>query len=179
VLAAGNWYLEPERVRSWTAALLTLGCVAAASWFSRRRASHPAARRNANAFIQSGIAFAALIMAVSLSVKLASALGAIDDADLPQRLTMVILGVFFVFTGNAMPKMLTPLSELQCDGARVQAVQRFTGWTWVLTGLAFAVSWLVWPPAIAQPVSLAVLTGGALAVMARAIRLRRVRHTAA
>jgi len=41
-----------------------------------------------------------------------------------------------------MPKTLTPLSAMQCDVASVQAFQRLVGWTWVLTGLAFAIAQL-------------------------------------
>ena len=69
----------------------------------------------------------ALMLAVSLSIKLVQALGAAGDSDLSQRLTMVILGVFFMFTGNAMPKMLTPLSVMQCNGATdagISAIRR-------------------------------------------------------
>lgn len=175
VLPAGNWYLEAGRVRSWVAALLFLACLTLASWLAHRRTSNPAAPPHAGASIRHGIVFAALIMAASLSVKLAYALGVVDDADFSQRLTMVILGAFLVFTGNAFPKMLTPLSQ-QYEGARGQAVRRFTGWAWVLTGLAFAVVWIVLPPDFAEPVSVALLVGGALAVMAQAVRLRRTPH---
>lgn len=176
VLAAGNWYLDPERARGWVAALLFLACLALVSWFAVRRSSYPAAPRHAADSIRNGVVFAALIMTVSLNVKLAHALGVLDGNGLSQRLTMVILGAFFAFTGNALPKMLTPLSALQCDAASVQAVQRFTGWTWVLIGLAFAAVWLVLPPDIAEPVSVALIVGGALAVVAQTIRLRRTRH---
>jgi hypothetical protein len=175
VVAAGNWYLEPARATGWATALLSLACLALVWWFARR-SSYPAAPRHAADSMRNGVAFAALIMAVSLSVKLAHVLGAIDGDGLSQRLTMVILGAFFAFTGNAMPKMLTPLSVLQCDGASAQAMQRFTGWTWVLTGLAFAAVWLVLPPDIAEPVSVSLIVGGALAVVAQAIRLRWTRH---
>jgi hypothetical protein len=126
--------------------------------------------------MRNGIAFAALILAVSFGVKLARAAGMVDDPDLAQRLTMVILGGYFIFTGNAMPKTLTPLSAMQCDGARAQAVHRFMGWTWVLTGLAFAAVWLVLPPDIAEPVSVALIVGGVLTVVAQILRVRRARH---
>jgi hypothetical protein len=178
-LAAANWYLRPERGRSWAMALLLLTCVAVLSWLALRRSSAPAVRRDVADAIQyahAGIVFGTLIMVVSLGVKLAGTLGMVGDAHLPQRLTMVLLGTYFAFTGNALPKILTPLSEPQCDGASAQAVQRFTAWTFVLTGLAFAVAWLVWPPDVAEPVSLALLAGGALAVMVRAVRLKRTRH---
>jgi hypothetical protein len=120
--------------------------------------------------------FAGLILVIVLSMKLATAMGVIEDADLSRRATMAILGAFFVVTGNAMPKTLTPLSALQCDAARVQAFQRFAGWTWVLTGLAFAIVWLVLPVDLAKPVSLVLLTSGMLAIVWQVVRLRRTRQ---
>jgi hypothetical protein len=174
VLASWNWYLAPERVRSWAAALITLAIMALILWIATRGAPP----RQDAFYIRHGIVFASLILAVSLSLKLAAALGASDDRELSQRLTMVILGAFFVFVGNATPKMLTPLSALRCDGARTSALQRLMGWTWVLTGLGFSVAWLVWPPEIAKPISVAIMLGGGLIVMARAIRLRRASRKA-
>ena len=172
-LAAGNWYLRPERANSWAIALVFLASLALVLWAGIRRAQTAVALRHSADSIRSGIVWATLIIAVSLSVKLVQALGAIDDPDVSKRLTMVFLGAFFVFTGNAMPKMLTPLSVLQCDGAKTQAVQRFAGWTFVLTGLAFAAAWLVLPPDVAEPVSVGFIVCAALAVTTQAIRLRR------
>jgi hypothetical protein len=111
-------------------------------------------------------------MVVSLSAKLAFALGMIADASLSQRLTMAIQGGFFVFTGNAIPKLLRPLSSMRCDGATEQALRRFSGWTWVLTGAGFAVSWLVLPLHLAEPVSVALILGGGFAIAMRIVRLR-------
>jgi uncharacterized membrane protein len=173
-LAAGNWYLEPERFRSWTAALLLLAVLALVLWVGLRRVSAAAAPRHAADSIRGGIVFAALIMAVSLSVKLTQSLTPVGDSDLSQRLTMVILGAFFMVTGNAMPKMLTPLSVMQCDGAKAQAFQRFAGRTFVLAGLAFAAAWLVLSSDIAKPVSVTLIVAAGLAVTAQAVRLRRV-----
>lgn len=177
LLAAGNWSLQPERSSSWIAALITLAVMALALWLATRRAPSAAARSAAD-YIRHGVVFAALILAVSLSLRLASAVGLSDDRDLRQRLTMVILGAFFVFTGNLMPKMLTPLSTLRCDGARTSALQRLMGWTWVLTGLGFMVPWLVLPPDTARPISVAIILGGALTVTARVIRLWRTSRKA-
>jgi hypothetical protein len=220
-LAAGNWYLRPERANSWAIALVFLASLALILWtairraptaaavrhsvdatgterepkeVARRRTGGPAglldatgterervevARRGAGSpadpiTVRSAIVWATLIIAVSLAVKLVQALDAIDDPDASKRLTMVALGAFFVFTGNAMPKMLTPLSVLRCDGARTQAIQRFAGWTFVLTGLAFATAWLVLPPDVAEPVSVGFIVCAGLAVTTQVIRVRRI-----
>jgi hypothetical protein len=177
VLAAANWYLEPDRIRSWTAALLVLAGMWFILWVGLRHASTAGAPRRATDAIRGGIIFAALMLAVSLSIKLVQALTHVGDNDLSQRLMMVSLGVFFMFTGNAVPKMLTPLSVMQCNGAKTQTFQRFAGWTFVLSGLAFATAWLVLPSDNAKPVSVTFIVAAGLAVMAQGVRLRRVPHS--
>jgi hypothetical protein len=133
-------------------------------------------RRHAASSIRRGLVFAGLILACSLLAKVATALGAIPDADVSRRVTMAILGIFFVFMGNAFPKMLTPLSQLTCDPAKVQAFQRFTGWTWVLTGFPFAFVWIVLPLDVAKPLSMLILLSGMLLVALRVVQLRRPRQ---
>jgi len=177
VLAAGNWYLQPERAAAWTSAVLLLGGMTLAMLLAPRPSTRETARSRAGDSIRSGVVFAGLILVISLGMKLATKLGAIDDADLSRRATMVILGGFFVFTGNALPKTLTPLSALRCDAGRVQAYQRFAGWTWVLTGLAFAIVWLVLPVEMANPVSLVLLMSGMLVIVALVVRLHRMRQS--
>jgi hypothetical protein len=176
LLAAGNWYLQRERAAAWAAAIVTL-FVLAVVWGGmtvalRRSKNEAAAWRGAGA----SIAFAGLMMVIPLGVKLAVTLGALDSADVAQRATMVVVGAFFAFTGNALPKMLTPLSAMQCDGSRTQAFQRFAGWTWTLTGLAFAIVWLALPAGVAKPLSLLLLMSGVLIVAAQAMRLRWTRQ---
>lgn len=174
VLAAANWYLQPERPGAWASTVFLIGCMALFLFVVRH--DHGAARRGAGDSIRSGLAFTGLILVIVLSMKLVTAMGVIEDADLSRRATMAILGAFFVVTGNAMPKTLTPLSALQCDPARVQAFQRFAGWTWVLTGLAFAIVWLVLPLELAKPVSLVLLVSAMLAVLGQIVRLRGTRR---
>jgi hypothetical protein len=175
MLAAGNWYLQPERPGAWASTVFLIGCMALPLLIVPRHGNE-AARRRAGDSIRRGIVFAGLILVIVLSMKLATAMGVIEDADLSRRATMAILGAFFVVTGNAMPKTLTPLSALQCDAARVQAFQRFAGWTWVLTGLAFAIVWLALPVDLAKPVSLVLLTSGMLTIVWQVVRLRRTRQ---
>jgi hypothetical protein len=171
LLAVGNWYLRPERVWAWAWTLVLLGCMTVAFLRAPRRSENDVARRRAADSITSGIVFAGLIVAIPLSLRLAATLGAIDTADAARRLPMVMLGAFFVYTGNAIPKTLTPLSALQCDAARAQAFQRWFGWTWVLMGLAWAIVWLVLPLDLAKPVALVVLFSGILVVVAQMVRL--------
>jgi hypothetical protein len=119
--------------------------------------------------------FAGLMLAAPWGARQLIAAGAIDDPTLPTRLTMAIFGVFVAFSGNAMPKMLTPLASTRCDPGVVQAFQRFAGWTWVITGLVYSLAWLLLPKDAAQPISVLVLLFGTALVAMRLVRLRWLR----
>jgi hypothetical protein len=178
VLAVANWYVRPARPGIAISIVLLLIGMTLAYLFSLR-VSDVEARRRASDEIRNGIVFAGLIMVIPLSAKLAAAFGFIADGELSKRVTMGILGAFLVFTGNAIPKTLTPLSALQCDPARVQAFQRFSGWAWVLTGLGYALAWLTLPLDLAKPVSVAVMMAGMVVILTQIVRLRRSRQKVA
>jgi hypothetical protein len=163
VLAAANWYLRPERSAAWAVSMLLLWCMALALRFASGAAAGP---------IRDGVLLAGGVMTASLALKLAVGLGLLAEPDAARRATMALFGLYLVFTGNAFPKTLTPLSRLRCDAARVQAFQRFAGWAWVLTGLAFSLAWLLLPIAIADRVSMWVLMSGILPIAARLVLLR-------
>ncbi|HET9768227.1 MAG TPA: hypothetical protein VFS60_15340, partial [Thermoanaerobaculia bacterium] len=168
-LAGVNWFLEPQRAVAWGAALAFLGVMALALFGADRLS------RAAEA-LRSGVAFGSLILVCSLGAKILAALGAMGSEEISHRVSMAILGLFVAFGGNALPKTLTPLTDLRCDPARVQALQRRAGWTFVLSGLAFSVAWLVLPIAAAEPVSICLLLGGTLLVAAQVARLRFARQ---
>ncbi len=174
VLAALNWYFRPAQAGAWAMAIAFIGCMTVAFFFASRPTDNETQRRAADA-IRHAIVFAGLIMAIPLGMSVAVGLGVIHDADLSKRITMAIIGVSVAFTGNALPKTLTPLSRLQCDPAKVQAFQRLAGWTWVLTGLGYSLVWLVMPLDLANPVSMVLLMSGMLVVAVQLLRLRRTR----
>lgn len=174
-LGAVDWYLQPQRAAAWAAALAFIGVMAVALvWAARLSRVMPDARTAAA--LRSGVAFGSLILVCSLAVKLLAALGAMGSEDLSRRVSMAILGLLVAFGGNAIPKTLTPLAQLRCDPALVQAMQRRAGWTFVLSGLGYTVAWLVLPIAVAEPVSLCLLLGGTLLVAAQLARLRFARQ---
>ena len=175
MLAAVNWYLQPLRAVAWASAIGVLACMALIFFLVSRRHGNEAAGLRAEAAITDAIVFAGVILAITLSVKLATTLGVINDTDLSRRMTMVVMGIFIAFTGNSVPKTLTPLSALQCDPDKVQAFQRLAAWMWVLTGLAYAIVWLVLPIALAKPVSIAVMMSGMLVIVTQIVRLRSTR----
>jgi len=169
LLAVANWYLHPERARAWAVAVLLLGgMMLTLLLMGRRSPRQPEAeavrpgKDGQGDTIREAIVFASVILLVSLTGKLAIALGGPNVADLTWRATMAIVGGFLVFTGNAIPKTLIPLAALQCDASRAQAFQRLVGWTWVLTGLALALSWLVLPVTLAESVTFFLFPGAIL-----------------
>lgn len=172
-LVGTSWYLEPRRIVFWTVATLLIACLAIILFVISRRSTN-----DANG-IRNGIVFAGLILVIPLGLKLATALGAIGHTGISKRAMMAIIGAFLVSTGNALPKTLTPLSALRCDAAKAQAFQRFAGWTWVLTGLALAIAWLVLPLHIADAATFVVLPVGILIIAMQCARLRWSRASAA
>ena len=72
-------------------------------------------------------------------------------------------GLIVAWSGNTIPKTLTPLEQLACDPARHQARLRRAGWAFVLAGLGWALSWLLLPIAAALPMAMLLLMFGTLA----------------
>jgi hypothetical protein len=118
------------------------------------------------------LGFAALMLAVSLGARLAFQVGWVDDAELSRRLGMVVFGAFYLFTGNQLPKSLTPLASLRCSAVATQSLQRLMGWTQVLAGLVVMLAWIVLPTDTAQTVTVVAITGGVVIVLAQIARLR-------
>jgi hypothetical protein len=177
-LAGANWYLQPQRATYWAGAATFIAFMALVLLVISRRTPNSAPNDSANS-IRRGIVFAGLVLAISLGLKLAAALGAIDHADFSKRAVMAIMGVFLMSIGNAIPKTLTPLSAFRCDAAKAQAFQRFAGWTWVLTGLAVAIAWLALPLHWASLATFVVLPCGMLIIATQLVRLYRSQHSGA
>jgi hypothetical protein len=179
-MASANWYFEPEKAAGWAAVLSVTAGMALVGWIVpraiRKAASGSnAATHRATRTVRGSIVFASLMLMSSLSENFAAGLGLggaeLFDA-LAERGAMVMTGLFLVFTGNAMPKMLTPLST-HCDGGKAQAFQRFFGWVWVLGGLGFTIAWLVLPLEIANGVGMTCMIAAMVITAAATVRLRR------
>ena len=178
LLLAENWYLRPQSAGSWFVVLAVLIGMTLALVLASRKSQEEAARRDAGGSVRRGIATAGLILAISLGAKLGVALGAVHFGDIALRAPMAIVGAFLAVTGNAIPKTLTPLASLQCDPAKVQAVQRLAGWTWTLAGLAVAIAWLTLPINVAEAMSYLLLPTAILVTVGQAVWLRRAKPSA-
>jgi hypothetical protein len=178
LLVAANWYLRPQSAGGWFVALLLVIGMTLALVLVSREPKAEAERRDARGTVRSGIATAGVILAISLGAKLAVALGAAQYGDMALRATMAIVGAFLAVTGNAIPKTLTPLAALQCDPAKVQAVQRRAGWIWTLAGLAVAIVWLTLTINLAIAMTFLLLPSAILVTVGQAVWLRRAKPSA-
>lgn len=182
VLAVANWNARPDAAWAWAAAIGMLLVMAGVRWRSQlafRRSSSDAASARSAASVTGGVVFGALMLIIPLAVNLAHAYGLLADPDSGQRMSMIILGAYLAVTGNAIPKTFATSSSMQCDRARLQAFQRFAGWTWALCGLGFAAAWLALPTDAAGPVSTGLVAAAMIATVVRLIRLRRPQHAGA
>ena len=169
-LIAANWYLQPGRARSWLLMAALIAVMAVVLIVAARRRDRPK-WRDASDALNDGVFFAGVMLIATLTMALAKSTGLLVDDSGGRRMTMAVLGVFFMATGNALPKRLTPLATMTCDPSRIQSFQRFTGWTWVLTGAAYSLAWLVLPLHYAGPASMLALSGGMLVVFSRLVLL--------
>ena len=181
VLALANWTAQPDRAWAWSAAIVAsvvMVIVRHLSQLADRRSSGDAASARSFASVTGAVAFGALIMVAALALTLAQAYGVVNDPDSGRRITMAIIGASLAAFGNALPRMLPPVSSMQDNAARVQAFQRLSGWTWVLGGLGFATAWLALPIDAALPVSVAVVAAAIVVTIVQLLRLRQPRQDA-
>ena len=181
VLALANWNARPNAVWAWAAAIamfvvMVIARHGAQLAFRRSSGDAPSARNFAS--VTGAVVFGALMMVIPLAVTLAHAYGLVEDPDGGRATGMIVLGVSLAVAGNAIPRMLPPMSSMQCDGARVQAFQRLAGWTWVLCGLGFAMAGLALPIDAQTPISLALAATAMIVTIVQLLRLRKPRQHA-
>ena len=181
VLALANWHARPDAAWAWSAAIVMCVVMVAVrrhSQLALRRSSGDAASARSLASVTGAVVVGGLVMIIPLAATLGHAYGVVDDPDSGRRITMIILGAYLVVTGNVIPKTVATASSMQCSGARLQAFQRFAGWTWVLCGLGFSTAWLALPIDAAKSVSTALVVSAMVVTIVRLLRLRRPQQPA-
>ena len=180
-LAIANWNARPDAAWAWTAAIAMFLVMVAVPWRTQlafRRSSRDAASIRGLAWVTGAVVSGSLMMIIPLAATLAHAYGLVEGPDGGRAASMIVLGVSLAVAGNAMPRMLPPMSSMQCDGARVQAFQRLAGWIWVLCGLGFATAWLALPADAAESVSTTLVVAAMIVTIAQLLRLRTPRQHA-
>jgi len=107
----------------------------------------------------------ALLLAVAAAKKLGYA-----EADLTKRGAGALFGIILATAGNALPKLVRPLSERR-DPAAAMAAERFAGRAFVLAGIAIVPICLLTPIAYALPLS-SIIGLGAFGLVAANQALR-------
>jgi hypothetical protein len=110
-----------------------------------------------------GLAWAGAIVLTALAATTARKLGYIDGDAVVRVVAMN--GLMVAWYGNLMPKKIVP-------SAHARSVNRFAGWTLVLSGLAYAGFWAVAPIPVATLFGTGSLAAGVLLTIAYCLWLR-------
>lgn len=94
------------------------------------------------------------------------------DAGLGQRLSGVVMGLILAVYGNIAPRHLVRYNPESPQPARKQAFIRFSGWVFVLAGLAHALVWVLAPIERAVFLAMIPLVAALLLVGLRCVMLR-------
>lgn len=108
---------------------------------------------------------AGALISVAIALRLLSP--AYLSPEFATRIMGVLLGGLVVAYSNRAPKTLRPLLQQRCDPAEEQAIRRFTGWSLVLGGAAYAVAWIAAPLEHANLISASLLATALLLVVVR------------
>ena len=117
-----------------------------------------------NASIARSLIIASVLLGVAVMLRVLSP----DhlSPELARRMMGVLMGVVAVVYANAVPKALSPLLQMR-DAAEEQAMRRFTGWSLVLGGTAYAVAWVIAPLESANLIAATLLGVSLFLVVAR------------
>ncbi len=96
-----------------------------------------------------GVALGALMLLAAAGFKYAEAYHLIGP-DVGARGTQVVIGAALAFYANFMPKSLSSSKSSPQSIGRMQSVLRFGGWSFALSGLAYAVLWAFAPLPLAH-----------------------------
>lgn len=87
--------------------------------------------------------------------------------DASKRVMGCLIGLLFVVVGNYLPKNPDAAVENHCTPSRTQALQRFSGWVFVIMGLGYAFVWLVLPVSTAGAIDEFVIVPAVVLVLGR------------
>ena len=152
-LALSDWAIAPAKASSWMIAIATaLGIWIVVTVMGRIRSFEDYSASELS-HLRTSIIAAGVILAVSLSRTWANAIG-ISGGEFMDRGLGVLSGLVLVLLGNMMPKVLAPLTAKRCAPSQVIAIQRFSGWLFVLDGIICIFASLALPLSQGQDVSM-------------------------
>lgn len=169
-LAMTVWALEKELAFVWIGVSLMLPTAWAVLKILGKEQSDE---------IRRALFFAGLLLAFPLLFTLGGSLDLYDtdDKTLASRSLGILMGGVLIFMGNYLPKRLAPLDNAKYDATKVQALQRFAGWAFVLAGIGYIAAWLILPTVPANIVASGLtLFATALILTRRALTRIRPQH---
>jgi hypothetical protein len=122
-----------------------------------------------------GLAGGAVLILLPLGAIAARNWGLIEDPghDLPGRLYGIAAGLIIAAYGNIAPRKLVRFDPNAAGPSRKQAIIRFSGWVFVLAGLANALIWAVVSPIdLAAMLSMVPLAAGLVLVLLSCARAK-------
>jgi len=158
-LAIALFLLVPEKREFWIIAALAMPILWTGAELLNR----------GNASIRLSVSYAAITLAAAEALAIARAIGAIapDDESWALRGLGIFCGLAIVFYGNMVPKKVACIDPASPDAGRRQALQRYSGWVFVLAGLANTLIWVLAPIKQAALLSMAPLAIGLLLIVMR------------
>lgn len=159
-LAAVNWYFAPRFALVWLAEMGSMAICwilpTVLAWSGRPQSE---SERN---FLGLSVVLSGLMIIGSQGLTLAVILG-FAHGNFVLRGVGVMIGAVFATIGNALPKVLGPLTATRCSPAQAQRLQRLSGWAFVIAGLGWMAAWIFAP--IAQAATIAITLCGAIVVV--------------
>ncbi len=167
-LGVANWVMIPDKANTWIIGIATMAgiwIVVAAIGRARPFDEQSSSERR---FLVASVWAGGLILATSLGIALAKALGVDGGAELA-RVQGIGAGVVLVAIGNMLPKILGPLAAQRCTPSQKQAIQRLAGWAFVLAGLSSIAAWWFLSAEHARATTFAVTLSATALVLLRCL----------
>ncbi len=176
LLAGVNWILSPEQALRWLRGLLILpllwfGPTLWNAWRRSRRGPSEAGETATERYFLSALTLIVLALGIVQATRFGFELWVRlgdhrPNLDGERRVLGLAASAVFIVIGNAVPKILTPLSLLPVHLAeRVTSARRFLGRAMVIEGLVLALAFLTLPVGVARTLARWVTVGLLLIVL--------------
>jgi hypothetical protein len=177
LLAGVNWILSPEQALRWFMAMLSLPllCLGLSLWYVWKRRSSSAADADDQLAMQRYFHAVLTMIVLAVGIRQIASFGLEiwvrfgdhhADLEFERRILGLATSAMYVIAGNALPKILTPLSMLPLHLAeRVTSARRFIGTTLVILGLVLAVAFLLLPLEFAKSLERWTIIGSLLTIL--------------
>ncbi|MCF6294046.1 MAG: hypothetical protein L3J04_11700 [Robiginitomaculum sp.] len=173
-LGVWQWYLQPKLLVTSIIGAGFLPAVWLGMAIIQRFKAGSCAISNAKQQLRSGISAAGLILALAMVLSIAQQYQTID-AEMGERINSAILGAIVMIMGNFLPKAINPINGNNCEISTTQKIQRFAGWTFVVSGFLYSLIWVFAPIDLAAKLAMYALGLGVALIVTRFFWFRLTR----